>query len=664
MAAELAAPQLCITNVRTLSIDAIEAANSGHPGAPMGLAPVAWQLWTTALRHSPGNPHWENRDRFILSAGHASMLLYSLLHLTGYDLPLDEIKRFRQWDSMTPGHPEFGHTPGVETTTGPLGQGFANAVGFALAESMLAAQFNRPEHDIVDHRTWTICSDGDLMEGISHEAASLAGHLKLGKLIAIYDHNNISLDGPTDLSFSEDVGARFGAYNWRVLHITDGNDLAMIDAALADAQNSDGRPTLIICKTHIGYGAPTKQDTQKAHGSPLGAEEAAAAKRAYGWPEDQPFLVPAEVDAWKTEMRARGAELEATWTQAFDAYRTAEPELAALFERVMSGELPDGWEDALPTFGPDDKPATRAASGTVLNAIAARVPELVQGAADLSSSTDTTFKAFGPVTPDDKSGRNIYFGVREHAMGAMVNGMVLHGGLRAVGSTFLQFFDYMKNTVRLAALMEIGSIFVYTHDSIALGEDGPTHQPIEHLAALRAIPGCVTLRPADGNETAQAWKIALERTEGPTVLVLTRQGLPTLPGTPTVERGAWVVADGDDCTLIATGSEVSLALAARDELAARNIAARVVSMPSWELFDAQDGEYLDEILPDGPPRIAIEAAATFGWERWADIVIGIDSFGASAPGPVLMEEYGLTADQIADATMSLLDDIEASETDD
>ncbi len=657
MAPALAAPQLAITNVRTLAIDAIEAANSGHPGAPMGLAPVAWQLFTTALRHSPGNPHWENRDRFILSAGHASMLLYALLHLTGYDLPLEEIKRFRQWESITPGHPEYGMTPGVETTTGPLGQGFANSVGFALAERMLAARFNRPGHDVVDHRTWTICSDGDLMEGISHEAASIAGHLKLGKLIAIYDSNHISLDGPTSLSFSEDVPARFGAYGWRVLHIEDGNDLVQIDAALAEAMASDGRPTLIVCRTHIGYGAPTKQDTQKAHGSPLGPEEAAAAKRAYDWPADQPFLVPDEVAAWQDEMRHRGAEAEAAWSEAFEAYRAAEPELAATLERTLAGDLPDDWADALPVFGPDDKPATRAASGQVLNAVAGELPELVQGAADLSSSTDTTLKAFGTVTADDFGGRNLYFGVREHAMGAIANGITLHGGFRPIVSTFLQFYDYMKNTVRLAALMEIGSIFVYTHDSIALGEDGPTHQPIEHLAALRAVPNLVTIRPADGNETAQAWRVALERSDGPTVLVLTRQGLPTLPGTADVARGAWVVADGGDCTLIATGSEVSAAMEARDLLAKQGIAARVVSMPSWELFDEQDGDYMDEVLPDGPPRIAVEAAATFGWERWADVVIGIDSFGASAPGPELVEHYGLSPADIAQAAASLLEDL-------
>jgi len=663
VASNLASPDLCITNVRTLSIDAIEAANSGHPGAPMGLAPIGWQLYTTALRHSPSNPHWADRDRFVLSAGHASMLLYALLNLTGYDLPIEEIRRFRQWESATPGHPEYGLTPGVETTTGPLGQGFANAVGMAIAERMMAARFNRDGHEIVNHRTWTICSDGDLMEGISHEAASIAGHLRLGRLIALYDDNSISLDGPTELSFDEDVPARFEAYGWRVLHIADGNDLSQIDQALATAAESDGRPTLVCCRTIIGYGAPALAGTSKAHGSPLGADEARATKEFYGWPTDEPFLVPDEVAAWRDEMRHRGTELEDAWNTAFTAYREAHPDLADLFERTIAGELPDGWEEALPTFGPDDTIATRAASGKVLNAIADAVPELVQGAADLSSSTSTTLKDHGVVSAADFGGRNLYYGVREHAMGAITNGIVVHGGLRPVASTFLQFFDYMKNTVRLAALMEIPSVFVYTHDSIGLGEDGPTHQPVEHLAALRAIPNCVTIRPADANETAQAWRIALERTDGPTVLVLTRQGVPPLPVEPDVERGAYVVADGDDCTLIATGSEVAVALAARDLLADDDIAARVVSMPSWELFDAQDGDVIDDVLPDGPPRVAIEAASTFGWERWADAVLGIDTFGASAPGPELMTHYGMTAEDVASAAATLLDDLAEEDED-
>ena len=654
MSSALAPPQLCITTVRTLAIDAIEQAKSGHPGAPMGLAPVAWQLFTTTLRHAPGDPKWPDRDRFVLSAGHASMLLYSLLHLTGYDLPLDEIKRFRQWESITPGHPEYGLTPGVETTTGPLGQGFGNAVGFALAERLLAARFNRAGHDIVDHRTWCICSDGDLMEGISHEAASLAGHLGLGKLVAIYDHNGISLDGPTSLSYTEDVPARFAAYGWRVLHIRDGNDLEQIDAALAEAKISDGRPTLIVCKTHIGFGSPNKQDSQASHGAALGPEETALTKLAYGWPLEPTFLVPDDVAAWAPEMVARGAELADAWAERFAAYREAEPELAAEFERALAGVLPDGWDADLPRFGPDDKLATRAAGAKVINAVAARVPELVQGAADLSSSTDTTLKEAGVVHPGEFQGRNLYYGVREHAMGAITNGLTLHG-LRPVASTFLMFFDYMKNTIRLAALMEIPSIFVFTHDSIALGEDGPTHQPVEHLPALRAIPNLVTIRPADGNETAAAWRVAMERTDGPTVLVLSRQALPMLDGAADVARGAYVVADGDDCILIGTGSEVSVAVAARDILAARGIGARVVSMPSWELFDEQDADYVESILPEGLPRVAIEAAATLGWERWADAILGVDVFGASAPGPELMERYGLTPAALADAVTAFLE---------
>ncbi len=659
MSSKLAPPELCISNVRALSIDAIEAANSGHPGAPMGLAPIGWQLFTTALRHNPANPLWANRDRFVLSAGHASMLLYSLLHLTGYDLPLDEIKRFRQLESMTPGHPEYGMTPGVETTTGPLGQGFANAVGMALAEAMLGAHFNRDGHTVVDHRTWCICSDGDLMEGISHEAAALAAHLKLGKLVVLYDDNDISLDGPTSLSTNAGTEVpRFEAYGWRVLRITDGNDLDEITSVLTEAQESDGRPTLVACKTVIGYGAPTKAGTSKAHGSPLGADEAKAAKEAYGWPTDEPFLVPDEVDAWRDEMIGRGTDLEEEWNTVLDAYAEAHPDLHAEFVRVIDGEFPDDWESAFPEFGPDDAMATRAASGTVLNAIAGTFPEIVQGAADLASSTSTTLKDYPTVSAGNYDGRNIYFGVREHAMGAMTNGLMLHGGFRPVASTFLQFFDYMKNTVRLAALMEIPSVFVYTHDSVALGEDGPTHQPIEHLAALRAIPNCVVLRPADVNETSQSWKIAIERQDGPTVLVLSRQSLDPLPVTPNVAQGAYVVADGDDCTLIATGSEVSVALEARTALDAEGVSARVVSMPSWELFDEQDGEIMDEVLPDGPPRIAIEAAATFGWERWADIVVGIDSFGASAPGPEVLAHFGITGQDVADAVVSLLEDLD------
>jgi transketolase len=650
----LAPPELCIATVRTLAIDAIEKANSGHPGAPMGLAPVAWSLFTGPLRHSPGNPDWPDRDRFVLSAGHASMLLYALLHLTGYDLPMEEIQRFRQWESATPGHPERGMTPGVEITTGPLGQGFANAVGFALAERMMAARFNKPGHDIVGHRTWFICSDGDLMEGISHEAASLAGFLRLERLIGIYDDNNISLDGPTDLSYGDDVATRFAAYGWRVLPIDDGNDLGQIATAFATAQETDGRPTLIVCRTHIGFGAPTKQDSAAAHGSPLGADEAAGAKRAYGWPEDSSFLVPDAVDAWKAAIVDRGQDLESEWEGRMEAYWDAHPDDAAEFARVVTGDLPAGWHETLPRFtSADGKIATRQASGRVMNAIAGSVPELVQGAADLSSSTNTTLKDAGTVTADDFSGRNLYFGVREHAMGAIVNGMAAHGGLRPVASTFLQFSDYMKNTLRLASLMDVASIFVFTHDSVGLGEDGPTHQPVEHLAGLRAIPGLVTLRPADANETAAAWRVAIERRGAPTALVLTRQGLPVIEAPMDVARGAYVVADGDDCILIASGSEVSCAVEARDLLAADGVSARVVSMPSMELFAAQDAAYRDSVLPPATTaRVAVEAAASLGWHRWAGDhgeVIAIDRFGVSAPGDEALTRLGISAKNVADA---------------
>jgi transketolase len=650
----LAPPELAITTVRTLAIDAVEKAKSGHPGAPMGLAPVAWTLFSRHLRHAPGDPEWPERDRFVLSAGHASALLYALLHLTGYDLPMEELKRFRQLGSRTPGHPEYGETPGVEITTGPLGQGFGNAVGFALAEAMLAARFNRPGHEVVSHRTWFICSDGDLMEGISHEAASIAGFLRLERLIGIYDDNRISLDGPTSLAFAEDVPARFAAYGWRVLRVDDGNDLAAIERALSEGQEPDGRPTLIVCRTHIGYGAPTKQDTAAAHGSPLGPEETAAAKRAYGWPEAPTFLVPDEVAAWAGELTERGRELVDAWRERMAAYAAAHPAEAEELARVGEGRLPEGWDRVAPRFPPGESLATRAAGGAVMNAFAATVPELVQGAADLSSSTSTTLKDMGVVEPGAYAGRNLYYGVREHAMGAITNGIAAHAGLRPVCSTFFTFSDYMKNTIRLAALMGLPSIFVYTHDSVGLGEDGPTHQPIEHLAALRSIPGLVTIRPADATETAAAWRVAIGRTGAPTALVLTRQALPTLPGgAPPVERGAYVLADGDDCVLIGTGSEVQVALAARDLLAAQGVSARVVSMPSFELFRRQPADYRDEVLPpELRARVAVEAASPFGWAEWVGIdgaTVTIDRFGVSAPGAQALTALGITADAVATA---------------
>ncbi len=653
MATTLASPELSITTVRTLAMDAVQKANSGHPGAPMGLAPVGWMLFTKHLRHDPSDPAWPGRDRFVLSAGHASMLLYALLHLTGYDLSMDELKRFRQLGSETPGHPERGDTPGVEITTGPLGQGFGNAVGFALAEAMLAARFNRPDHEIVAHRTWFICSDGDLMEGISHEAASIAGFLGLERLIGVYDDNHVSLDGPTSLSFGDDTPARFAAYGWRVLRVEDGNDLEAIDAALTEAAEPDGRPTLIDCHTHIGYGSPNKQDSSAAHGSPLGDEEVAATKRVYGWPEDARFLVPDEVAAWREEMVARGRALSGEWRERFEAYAAAHPGEAAELERVVAGRLPEGWEAAIPEFEPGESIATRASAGKAMNALAGPVPELIQGAADLSTSTSTNLVDLGVVERGDYSGRNIYYGVREHAMGAITNGLAAHGGWRPTSATFFTFSDYMKNPIRLAALMELPSIFVFTHDSVGLGEDGPTHQPIEHLAALRAIPRLVTIRPAEANEAAGAWRVALGRTDGPTALVLSRQGLRTLPGPLPVERGAYVLEDGEDCILIATGSEVHVALEARGLLTGEGISARVVSMPSFELFRGQDASYRDEVLPPAiAARVAVEAASPFGWSEWTGIggaIVGIDRFGASAPGQEALAAMGITPRAVAEA---------------
>jgi transketolase len=653
VATTLASPELSITTVRTLAMDAVEKAKSGHPGAPMGLAPAGWTLFTKHLRHDPSDPAWPDRDRFVLSAGHASMLLYALLHLTGYDLSMDEIERFRQLGSETPGHPERGDTPGVEITTGPLGQGFANAVGFALAERMLAARFNRPDGEIVGHRTWFICSDGDLMEGISHEAASIAGFLGLEHLIGIYDDNHVSLDGPTSLSFGDDSSLRFEAYGWRVLHVEDGNDLEAIDAAMTEASQPDGRPTLIVTRTHIGYGSPNKQDSSKAHGSPLGPEEVAATKRVYGWPEDAQFLVPDEVAAWREEMIGRGREMSGAWRDRFGAYAAAHPEDAAEFERVMAGVLPEGWESAIPEFPAGESIATRASAGKVMNALAHAVPELIQGAADLSTSTSTNLVDLGIVERGNYSGRNIYYGVREHAMGAITNGLCAHGGWRPTSATFFTFSDYMKNPIRLAALMGLPSIFVFTHDSVGLGEDGPTHQPIEHLAALRAIPRLITIRPADASEAAAAWRVALGRRHGPTALILSRQGLRTLPGPLPVERGAYVLEDGDDCILLATGSEVHVALEARGLLNGEGISARVVSMPSFELFRGQERSYRDEVLPpDLTARVAVEAASPFGWAEWVGIggaVVGIDRFGASAPGAEALAALGITANAVTEA---------------
>jgi transketolase len=611
------------------------------------------------MRHAPGDPSWPNRDRFVLSAGHASMLQYALLHLSGYGLSLDDLRAFRQWGSLTPGHPERGHVPGVEVTTGPLGQGLGNSVGLALAEAMLAAEFNRPGHEVIDHRTWVIASDGDLMEGISHESCSFAGFLGLGKLIVLFDDNSISLDGPTGMSTGDDVSKRFDAYGWRVLEVLDANDFQAINAVLDEARQSDGRPTLVRYRSQIGFGAPGVQGTSKAHGAPLGPEQAALAKKAYGWPEDAQFLVPDDVAAWAGELRARGERDVAAWNAAMDSYAAAFPAEAAELRRRIAGKLPEGWDADLPSFEVGESPATRVAGKAALNAIAARVPELVGGAADLASSTGTVITPGGDVTPGGFGGRNIHFGVREFGMAAAVNGMVAHGAFRAYGSTFMTFSDYMKNAIRMAALQKLPSILVFTHDSIAVGEDGPTHQPVEQLAALRSIPGLVTIRPADARETAGAWRAAVARQDGPTALVLTRQGLPVLAmERPPVERGAYVVAPGDDCLLIATGSEVSLALTARELLAGEGVSARVVSMPSWELFEAQPQEYRDEVLPPHvAARVAVEAASPFGWERWTGTygrIVGIDRFGESAPGDEVMSRLGMTPEAVARAARDSL----------
>jgi transketolase len=655
--------QLAVNTIRTLAIDAVQKANSGHPGLPMGAAPMAYVLWQRHLRHNPRNPHWANRDRFVLSAGHGSMLLYTLLHLTGYDLTMGDLQSFRQWESRTPGHPETLLTPGVEATTGPLGQGTANAVGMAMAERALAARFNRPGHTIVDHRTYAIVSDGDLMEGISGEAASIAGHLKLGKLIYLYDCNHISLDGPTSLAFSEDVGARYAAYGWQVLRVKDGDrDLAAIDRAIGEAEADTGRPSIIVVQTTIGYGAPKKQGTSEAHGSPLGAEEVAAAKRTLGFDPEKFFFVPPEAGAHLRSAVERGAGQQAEWEKQFAAYASAHPELAAEWRRVTAGELPPGWDEALPTFGEKDAQATRQASGKVLNAIAARVPELIGGDADLSVSTSTALKDGGSFDGQTGAGRNIHFGVREHAMGAIANGITYHGGLRTFVATFFCFSDYMRPAVRLAALNELPVAFVWTHDSIALGEDGPTHQPVEHLMSLRAMPGLAMMRPADANETVEAWRFAIAQRHRPVGLVFSRQKLPVIDAAVArgAARGAYVVADAAkaQALLLATGAEVHVALAAHKLLASEGIATRVVSMPCWELFAEQDAAYRASVLPPAiRTRVSVEAGVTLGWERWlgdGGAAIGLDRYGASAPGEVNLEKFGFTAENVARRVRDLL----------
>ncbi len=657
--------QLCINTIRMLAADGVEKANSGHPGMPMGDAAMAYVLWTQFLKHNPGNPRWANRDRFVLSAGHGSMLLYSLLHVTGYPISLDDLKAFRQWGSITAGHPEYHPACGIETTTGPLGQGFGNGVGMAMAEAYLASTFNRPGFDVVDHYTYGITSDGDLMEGLASEAASLAGHLGLGKLIYLYSDNKISIEGSTDLAFTEDVGKRFEAYGWHVRHV-DGNDLEAVEGALRSAQAEQSKPSLIIARTHIGFGSPNKQDTADAHGAPLGADELRLTKEGLGWPLDRPFHLPEEaLDHFRLAL-SRGREQEQQWQKLLDGYARVHPDLAVEWRRFLNGTLPDGWDQAIPTFQPADGPlATRSASGKVLNAVAGKLPLLIGGSADLAPSNNTHLKEYGAFSRG-KADRNIHFGVREHAMGAVLNGMAL-SGLTPYGGTFLIFSDYMRPSMRLAALMEQQVIYVLTHDSIGLGEDGPTHQPIEHLASLRAIPHMTVIRPADANETAWAWRMALEQKDGPVCLVLTRQKLPVMDrsryaSAEGTARGGYILADAEsghpDIVILASGSEVSIALEAYEQLKKEGVAARVVSMPDAKRFDRQTEDYRKAVLPPAvKARIAVEAGVSQGWDKYvgeAGGIIGIDRFGASAPGKVNMEKFGFTAGNIVDRTRALL----------
>jgi len=667
--------QKCVNSIRFLSADAIQKANSGHPGLPLGAAPMAYVLWTRFLKHNPANPEWWDRDRFILSAGHGSMLLYSLLYLTGYNLSLDQIRQFRQWESGTPGHPERGLVPGVETTTGPLGQGFANGVGIAIAEAYLAARYNRPGHIIANHYTYTIVGDGDLMEGVVYEAASLAGHLKLGKLICLYDDNRISLAGATDLTFGEDRARRFESQGWHTIRVEDGNDLELIEHVIRTAKAEANRPSLILVRTNIGYGSPNKQGSFASHGAPLGAEELKLTKENLGWPTDPPFYVPNEALDYFRQAPNRGREAEEKWNTRIAEYSEQFPDLAREFMQLIKGDLPEDWAADLPSFPADDKGmATRAASGKVIHAIGFQVPNLIGGSADLNPSTKTILKDAGDFEnpefqPADVQGsiggvwgydgRNVHFGVREHAMGAIANGMAAHGGIIPYAATFFVFSDYMRPPIRLAALMELGVIFIFTHDSIGVGEDGPTHQPVEQLAALRAIPNLIVIRPCDANETVVAWRIAIESRNRPVALVLSRQNLPTLDRTryapaDGVRRGAYILADPPggkiDMILIASGSEVGLITAAQQTLAEQGIAARIVSMPSWELFDAQPEDYRDEILPPSiRARLAVEAGVSQGWWKYVGDrggIVGIDQFGASAPSKVVFEKFGYTVDNI------------------
>jgi transketolase len=674
---------LCINTIRFLSIDAVQKANSGHPGMPMGAASMAYVLWTRFLRHNPSNPTWFNRDRFVLSAGHGSMLLYSLLFLTGYNLPLEQIKQFRQWRSTTPGHPERDPSCGIEVTTGPLGQGFANAVGMAVAEQHLAARFNRPHFGIIDHTTYAVVSDGDLMEGVAAEAASLAGHLKLGKLICLYDNNFISLAGATSLTFTEDRAKRFEAYGWHVQEVKEGNDVQALEQALLNARNESRRPSAIMVRTHLGHGSPHKQDTFEAHGAPLGAEEVKLTKQHLGWPLDPAFYVPEEAIQHFRRAVERGRQAEAEWNASFSAYQRAYPDLARELEQRMSGQLPKDWDAEVPTFPADPKGlATRSASGKVLNALAKNVPMLIGGSADLSPSTNTTLQSMGdfqnPQTPEGDrqgavgdvwgyEGRNIHFGVREHAMGAMLNGIAAHGGFVPFGATFLVFSDYVRPAIRLAALMKQHVIYVFTHDSVGVGEDGPTHQPVEHLAALRTIPNVIVIRPCDANETVLAWRVAMEASHQPVALILTRQNVPTLDrghyaSAEGLRRGAYVLVDASngkpDMILMASGSEVHLVLEAREKLSAEHVNARVVSIPSWELFDKQPKDYRDSVLlPWVKVRLAVEAGVSQGWHRYVGDhggLIVLDRFGASAPGGVVMRELEFTVENVVRRARALL----------
>ncbi len=661
--------ELCVNAVRVLTMDAVQAADSGHPGAPMALAPLGYVLWTRHLRHDPSDPHWPNRDRFVLSCGHASMLLYGLLHLTGYDLSLEELKKFRQFGSKTPGHPEFGVTPGVETTTGPLGQGFANALGMAIAEAHLAAVFNRDGHRIIDHFTYVLASDGDLMEGISHEAASVAGHLKLGKLIACYDDNRITIDGSTSLTCNDDTGLRFEACGWHVQHVLDGNDLEALDRAIEIAKAEDDRPSLIIVRTHIAYGSPNKQDVAAAHGAALGEEEVQLTKKNLGWPSLERFHLPEDAVAEWRKCVGRGAEWSSEWRERLAAYGAAHPNEAQGLDRRVAGELPEGWEKLLPAFDAGSLVATRGASGKVLNALASSLPELMGGSADLAGSVKTVITGGGDFGPGSYTGRNVHFGVREHAMAAVMNGMALHGGFRPFGGTFLIFADYMRPAIRLAAMMRQPTIYLFSHDSIGLGEDGPTHQPVESIATLRAIPGLTVIRPADANDVVEAWRTVLEHRQGPVALVLSRQKLPVFDraglGAPTgVAKGAYILSEaaegeGPHVILMGSGSEVALLLAVQKELEREGIAARVVNVASLELFAAQPQEYRDTVLPPhGPVRVAVEAAHPMPWYRWvgdSGDVIGIERFGRSAPYGELFEYFGFTPESIVERVKGLLD---------